>query len=208
MIFSSMCPSTQHSAWPILGTQYISAELACICLLWPFFHQNKFLGQQFFTNACYIFYTHKRITIGTFMDGVQRIHNIPTYTRKILGVYEKAIHVFQQCHLMSRAFPSSLAPLLEGVLHKSLDIFDRVKVQPPTEQNKRWQQFIFEKQLDVLIVSLLNGHSYFCHNERSNCFGFQFPFSSWSRALVSVSISLLLEAICMILSVPAALQKC
>lgn len=68
--------------------------------------------------------------------------------------------------------------------------FDRVKVHPHPQKNERWSQFIFEKQLAILTVSVLNGYSYFFHNERSNCFGFQLSFSSWPGALVSVSISL------------------
>lgn len=72
------------------------------------------------------------------MGGVQRIHKIPTCLNTILGVCETVEHSFQQSHLMSRVYLLSLASLLEGVLHTPLDIFDRVKVQLHTEQNKRW----------------------------------------------------------------------
>lgn len=91
------------------------------------------------------------------MDRVQRIHKIPECMNQMLGECEKAKHLFQQCHLMS-ILTTSCFTVGRRITH-ILRYFDRVKAQLHTVQNKRWQ-FISEQQLNGLMVSLQNGHTF------------------------------------------------
>lgn len=144
-------PQGQRQWFPCTGVPGPTAEYSAhirhtICICWInlyLFTSVILLSKQtpwtiiVFSYCMLLFYTHKGITIGNSMNGVQR-------TMRSLNAWTKCrVYVRRQNILFGNAtlwaeYWLSLVALLEGALHMSLDGFDKVKVQLHTEKNKRW----------------------------------------------------------------------